>query len=391
MRTLFLKHLAPTSDMPLMNEIERAEGVYLYEKSGKRLMDLISGIAVSSLGHLNPEIKTAVHKQVDQYWHIMVYGEFVLSPQVKFAQLISSFMPPGLDSVYFTNSGTEATEGAMKLAKRATGRPDIIAAKNAYHGSTQGAASLMNPTDFTQAFHPLLPGIRHIEYNNEASLEIIDSNTAAVIVEPIQGESGVTLPSSGFLKKLKEKCQKNGALLIFDEAQTGFGRTGKMFAWQHWGVEPDIILLAKALGGGFPLGAFVSSRELMKKLSYDPVLGHITTFGGHPVSTAAGLAALDFMIKTDLVNEVEKKGQLFEIGLKHPAVLEMRRIGLMMALEVGSFEKVMKVVKFGLENGILVDWFLFNNTSIRLAPPLVISEEEIAFACKVLKEGLDQI
>ncbi|MCB0661408.1 MAG: aspartate aminotransferase family protein [Saprospiraceae bacterium] len=389
MRTLFLKHLAPTSEMPLMIEIERAEGIYLIQKNGEKIIDMISGIAVSSLGHLNPAIKKAVHDQVDAYWHTMVYGEFVLSPQVKLASLISDHLPGNLDSVYFTNSGSEATEGAMKLAKRATGRAEIISASNAYHGSTQGAASLMWPTTFTQAFHPLLPGTSHIQYNNFEDLEKISRQTAAVIIEAVQGEAGVVAPVEGYLEAVREKCTETGTLLIIDEAQTGFGRTGKTFAIEHSGIQPDMVLLAKALGGGFPLGAFVASKDLMKHLAFDPPLGHITTFGGHPVCTAAGLAAFEYLLENRVVEQVDAKATLIKKHIQHPAIRSIRNVGLMFALEIGSFEKVFKVVKAGLEQGILVDWFLFNSDCIRLAPPLIISEEEIKLACEKLKTAMD--
>lgn len=390
MRRLFLNHIAPTSEMPLMLEIEKAEGIYLIQKNGEKIIDMISGIAVSSLGHLNPAIKKAVHEQVDAYWHTMVYGEFVLSPQVQFAALIAKHLPGKLDAVYFANSGSEATEGAMKLAKKATGRPDIIAAKRAYHGSSQGAASLMWPSTFTQAFHPLLPGIHHITYNDFEDIQKINHRTAAVILEAVQGESGITLPVEGYLEAVRERCDEVGALLIIDEAQTGFGRTGKTFAVEHSGIEPDILLLAKALGGGFPLGAFVASKDLMQHLAHDPPLGHITTFGGHPVSCAAGLAGLKFLLENKLVEKIPAKRQLILENLQdHPAIGHIRSIGMMFALEIGSFEKVFKVVKAGLEEGILVDWFLFNSDCIRLAPPLVISEEEISIACKKLSRALD--
>lgn len=373
-----------------MLEIERAEGMYLYDKSGKAYLDLIAGIGVSCLGHCHPRVVGAAKAQLDKYLHTLVYGEFVLAPQVQLASLLAEQLPDLLDSVYFVNSGSEATEGAMKLAKRYTGRAEIIAAKRAYHGSTQGAASLMDPTTFTQAFYPLLPGIRHIDFNCEFCLQRITERTAAVIVETVQGEWGVRPPRGEYLKKLRRRCDETGALLILDEIQAGYGRTGTLFAFEQYGIRPDILLLAKGMGGGMPIGAFVSSRDIMQSLTRDPVLGHITTFGGHPVSCAAGLATLETLLEEDLIGQVKKKEQLFHDLLRHPAIREVRSAGLLMAMEMDDFEIIRKVILHCLDNGVVTDWFLFNDRSLRIAPPLIIIEEQIEKACQIILEGVER-
>ncbi|MDX1940904.1 MAG: aspartate aminotransferase family protein [Saprospiraceae bacterium] len=391
LRQLFLQHLAQTSDTPLALEITRAEGMYLFDNQGKPYLDLIAGIGVSSLGHRHPRIVEAIKNQLDKYLHTMVYGEFVLSPQVQLAKLLTQNLPKPLDSVYFVNSGAEAVEGAMKLAKRFTNRPEIIACKNAYHGSTQGAASLMFPKDFTQSYHPLLPGIQHIEYNNETDLNQISTQTAAVIVETVQGESGVYPPKNDYLKKLRERCDEFGALLILDEIQAGYGRTGSLWAFLQYDIVPDILLLAKGMGGGMPIGAFIASREVMQVLSHNPILGHITTFGGHPVSCAAALATLQTLLESDFIQQVPSKEKLFHELLVHPAIVEVRSAGLMMAVELPSFDFVRAVIKICLEKGILTDWFLFNNHALRIAPPLIIEEEHIRFACKVIVEAIEEV
>lgn len=392
LRQVFLQHVAQTSDMPLSLEIERASGMYLYTPQGKRYMDLIAGIGVSSLGHCHPAVVAAVQQQAGQYMHTMVYGEYVLAPQVQLAQALANALPAPLDTVYFVNSGTEATEGAMKLAKRYTGRAEIIACRKAYHGSTQGAASLMSPTDFTQGYHPLLPGVQHIEFNCLVCLERITNRTAAVFVEPVQAEWGVRTAQPGYLEALRKRCTETGTLLVFDEIQTGYGRTGTLWGMQHSGVVPDVVLLAKGMGGGMPIGAFVASGSVMQVLSHTPVLGHITTFGGHPVSVAAALATLQTLQETALVEEVEAKGALFESLLcSHPHIQEIRRAGLLMALQLDTFDAVRQTILYCLEQGLVVDWFLFNERSIRIAPPLIIGEEEIRWACRVLRDGLDSL
>ncbi|MFN0035739.1 MAG: aspartate aminotransferase family protein [Saprospiraceae bacterium] len=388
LRPHFFRHLAQTSPAPLALEIERAEGCWLYGRNGERWLDLIAGIGPSVLGHRHPRVQASVQQQLDSYWHTLVYGEFVLAPQVRLAQLLAENLP-GPDSVYLTNSGTEATEGAMKLAKRATGRPHFVACRHAYHGSTQGAASLMWPTDFTAAFQPLLPGIRHIDFNNDEDLAVIDRQTAAVVVETVQGEAGVILPRPEWLLALRRRCDEMGALLILDEIQAGMGRTGRLFAFEKYGIVPDILLLAKGFGGGMPLGAFVARRELMQTLTHDPVLGHITTFGGHPVCAAAGLATLEILLEGDLLAQVPAKEALFKSLLVHPAIREVRSAGLWLAVDLGDAAKVQKMIQHCIGHGVITDWFLFNDRSLRIAPPLPISEEEIRFACAVIQTGLD--
>jgi acetylornithine/succinyldiaminopimelate/putrescine aminotransferase len=389
LRQLFLQHVAQTSAFPLMLEIDSAQGMYLHNKGGKTYLDLIAGIGVSCLGHKHPAVVEAIKSQADRYLHTLVYGEFVLAPQVQLAELLATQLPAPLESVYFVNSGTEATEGAMKLAKRYTGRAEIISCKKAYHGSTQGAASLMWPKDFTQAFHPLLPGVRHIEYNCESCLQDITTQTAAVVVETVQGEWGVRPPTHDYLKKLRQRCTEVGALLIFDEIQAGYGRTGTLFAFEQYDVIPDILLLAKGMGGGMPIGAFVASREVMLALSDKPILGHITTFGGHPVSCAAGLATLQTLLSTDYIQQVKQKEALFLELLKHPGIREVRSAGLWMAVEMVDFDFIQAVIKRCLEAGLLTDWFLFNDRSLRIAPPLIITEEQIRWACEVILNAVE--
>jgi acetylornithine/succinyldiaminopimelate/putrescine aminotransferase len=391
LRQSFLQHLAQTSDIPLMIEVAKAKGVYLYDTNGKAYLDLIAGISVSSLGHCHPAVVAAVQKQSAEYMHTMVYGEYLLKPQVELAQLLCAQLPAALNSVYFVNSGTEATEGAMKLAKRYTGRSEIIACKKAYHGSTQGAASLMFPKDFTRAYHPLLPGIKHIEFDCTFCLHQITEKTACVILETVQAEWGVRKPNPGYLRALKKRCKEVGALLVLDEIQVGYGRTGSLFAFEQYEVVPDILLLAKAMGGGMPIGAFVADQEIMNVFSHDPVLGHITTFGGHPVSCAAGLATLNTLLTTDHINQVKEKEQLFLQLLQHPAIQEIRSAGLLMAIQLEDFSQVKQVIEYCLEQGLIVDWFLFNSSAIRIAPPLVISEAEIRTACAIIRTALDQL
>jgi acetylornithine/N-succinyldiaminopimelate aminotransferase len=386
-RQLFLRHLAPTSEAPLLLEIERGDGVWLYDTSGKKYLDAIAGIGVSCLGHNHPAIKAALHEQTERYLHTMVYGEYVLSPQVAYAKLLTSCLPAGLDSVYLVNSGAEATEGAMKLAKRSTGRSEIIACHKAYHGSTQGAASLMSDPYFTRAYRPLLPGIKHITYNRFEDLACITEKTAAIVIEPVQAESGVTKPVAGYLEALRRRCNETGCLLVFDEAQTAFGRTGHLFAFQGLGVQPDILLLAKGMAGGMPLGAFIASRERMSLLSRDPVLGHITTFGGHPMSCAAAVATLQTILDENLIQQVADKEKQLKNGLQHEAILEVRTAGLWAAVELESFGVLQVVIQKCIKAGVITDWFLFNDRSMRLAPPLTITEEELDFVLKTVVES----
>jgi acetylornithine/succinyldiaminopimelate/putrescine aminotransferase len=400
-RQLFLRHLAQTSDAPLMLEIERAEGMYLYDTYGKAYMDLIAGIGVSALGHRHPKIIQAIQNQLDKYLHTLVYGEFILSPQVQLATLLAQHLPPNLQSVYLTNSGTEATEGAMKVAKRYTGRSHIIAARNAYHGSTQGAMSLNSDDYFTQAFRPLLPDIDWINFNNIDELDKINDKTAAVIIETVQAEVGICPPlmlttssrqgaTVSFMKKLRERCTEVGALLILDEIQAGMGRTGTLWAFEQYDIVPDVLLLAKGLGGGMPIGAFIGSKEIMTTLSHDPVLGHISTFGGHPLSSAAAFATLQTILETDLIAQVKRKENLFLQYLVHPKIKAVRSAGLWLAVEVESFEYLQKIIHYCLHKGLITDWFLFNNRSLRIAPPLIISEKNIEWACGIILEALDK-
>lgn len=390
-RQLFLNHLAQTSPAPLALEIVRSEGVYLYDTNDKKYLDVIAGISVSVLGHRHPAVVNAIKNQVDLYMHTLVYGEFVLSPQIKLVSLLTSLLPENLSSVYLVNSGSEATEGAMKLAKKYTGRSEIISAKFAYHGSTQGAASLMFPTTFTEAFFPLLPHINHIDFNCLSCLERITNKTAAVILETVQAEFGVRIPHGDFLKQVADRCKLTGTLLILDEIQTGMGRTGSLFAFSQYDVIPDILLLAKGLGGGMPIGAFISSKEIMSGLSENPVLGHITTFGGHPVSSAAAFATLQFLIDSDLISLVQAKSERFISNLKHPFIKEIRHAGLLMALDLDNAVLVRKVINLAIEKGLITDWFLFNDRSLRIAPPLTITFEEIDEACSILMECLNEV
>ncbi len=395
-RQLFLRHVAQTSDAPLALEIESAEGMYLQTVDKQQVMDLIAGISVSVLGHRPPSVQKAVEAQLNKYWHTLVYGEFILAPQVQLATLLADNLPPTLNSVYFTNSGTEATEGAMKLAKRATGRSEIIAMKNAYHGSTQGAMSLNSDDYFTQAYRPLLPDIQHITFNNFIDLEKITTKTAAIIAETVQAESGIYKPLSktenteGYLFALKKRCKEVGALLILDEIQAGMGRTGTLWAFEQYGITPDVLLLAKGLGGGMPIGAFIADCSLMQTFTNEPVLGHITTFGGHPVSCAAAFATLKALIDSDLMAQVEAKEALFKRLLVHPKIKEVRSAGLWLAVELESFEVLIQVINECLQNGLLTDWFLFNNRSLRIAPPLIIIEAEIEWACDVILKAIEK-
>lgn len=389
-RQLFLHHLAQTSPAPLGLEIVEASGLYLIDAAGRRYLDLIAGIGVSGLGHRHPAVQAAVEAQLQKYWHVMVYGEYILQPQVALATLLAQHLPAPLESVYLVNSGTEATEGAMKLAKRYTGRPEIIAARRAYHGSTQGAASLMAPTDFTQGYHPLLPGVRHVEFNCTTCLRQISTQTAAVIVETVQAEWGVRRPWGDYLQALRQRCDEVGALLILDEIQVGYGRTGTLWAFEQYGLVPDILLLAKGMGGGMPIGAFVAARPVMAALMEDPVLGHITTFGGHPVSSAAALATLQTLLASELIAAVPAKERLFRQLLVHPLIVEVRSAGLLLAVELDGFARVQRVIQAALAGGLIIDWFLFNDRSLRLAPPLTITPAEIAKACGILLAALDQ-
>jgi len=391
-RQLFYRVLGQTSDNPMAVEISHAEGVFLYEPGGKKYYDLISGVSVSNAGHGNAEIKNLIISQLDKFSHLMVYGEFVQSPQVRYGEFLVSLLPEKLNNVYFVNSGSEAVEGALKLAKRFTGRTEIISFTNAYHGSTQGSLSVLGNEELKRSFRPLLPGVNFLKFNDSIDLSKITSKTACVIVEPIQGEAGIVLPENDFLKKLQERCKETGALLIFDEVQTGVCRTGKNFAFEHYHVTPDILVLAKALGGGMPLGAFISSKEIMHTLTYNPVLGHITTFGGHPVSCAAGLAAINFLQKNIKYSETENKAMLFYSLLKDKKhVKEIRYKGLLMAIDLGDSRKLQQFIRLGIDKGFISDWFLFCDTAFRISPPLIITEEQIREVCALISDCLNEI
>jgi acetylornithine/N-succinyldiaminopimelate aminotransferase len=390
-RQLFLNYLAQTSPEPVMLEIKSAKGIYLLDPSGKKYIDLISGVSVSALGHGHPEVIKSIKSQLDKHMHIMVYGEFIQSPQVEYAHNLCETLGPGFENVYFVNSGAEAIEGAIKVSRKFTGKSEIISFENAYHGSTLGALSVMGGNNYKKGFYPLIPDTRRIKFNCLAGLLNITSNTACVIVEPVQAEAGVILPENGFLEKIRQRCDETGALLVFDEIQTGFGRTGEMFAFQKYGVKPDIIVLAKSLGGGMPLGAFISRKEIMHCLGSDPALGHITTFGGHPVSCKAGLCTLEIIKRDSLHKTVLHKEKLIRENLKHPGIKEIRGTGLLLAIDLGTPEMMHKMVKSALKNGIITDWFLFCDEAIRVSPPLNITDEEILEACRLLKKSLDQV
>jgi acetylornithine/N-succinyldiaminopimelate aminotransferase len=390
-RQLFFQHIAQTSETPLALEIEKAEGVFLFDKDGKKYLDLISGISVSNVGHRHPKVIAAIKDQLDKYLHLMVYGEYIQSPQVKLAEALSAVLPSALSSVYFVNSGSEAIEGAMKLSKRFTGRTEIISFKNAYHGSTQGSLSIMGNEEFKNAFRPLLPDTKQIVFNDADSLKEITERTACVIVETIQGEAGAVLPQNDFLEKLAKRCKETGTLLVADEIQCGFGRTGKLFAFEHYDFIPDILCVAKGMGGGMPIGAFIASKEIMNSLTNDPVLGHITTFGGHPVCCAAALATLQVLTAEKLAEKVQEKEALFRSLLKHPKIRSVNGKGLLLAIEFGSYEENKAVIDKCIESGVITDWFLFNSGSMRIAPPLTITEEQIRMACETIINAVEAV
>lgn len=387
-----MQHVGQTSPAPLALEISRAENIYLYAPDGKQYIDAISGVSVSNLGHQHPKITEAILAQTRQYLHTFVYGEMVLSPQVQLAQWLAQHLPEPLSSVYFVNSGSEATEGALKLAKRYTGRRDIVAFRNSYHGSTHGAMSLMSDSFFTSAYRPLLPNVRYINYNDPNEFAQIDKQTAAVVVEVVRAEAGVELPQGDYLQQLQAHCRQVGALLIVDEAQTGCGRIGTLFAFEQYGIVPDILLLAKAFGGGMPLGAFIASQEVMRVLTFNPVLGHITTFGGHPVCCAAGLAGLQALEEEGWLRDVKNKGELIVRQLQgHPQIVAIRSAGLMIAVQLKDAVTVQWFIRRCIENGLIMDWFLFNAESVRIAPPLVITEAQIMDLCQIFLSTLDEL
>ena len=389
-RQIFLNHVGQTSPTPLALEIVKAKGCKLIDVNGKEYIDLIGGISVCNVGHCHPKVVQAVQQQAEQYMHIMVYGELVETPQVAYAKKITEHLPASLNSVFFTASGSEATEGAMKLAKRITGRTQIVSFKNSYHGSTQGALSIMGDEYWRNAFRPLLPGILQLQYNSFEDLNNITEQTACVIAETVQAEAGVLVPQNGWLTALRSRCTQTGTLLVLDEIQCAFGRNGSLFAFEQFNVVPDILLLGKALGGGMPLGAFVSDKKLMDALTHNPVLGHINTFGGHPVCCAAGLAAFNVLLDEKLIDTVKTKEQLFLSLLHHPKIKAVRSCGLMMAVEFDSFETNKKNIDALIVQAVFTDWFLFAANCLRIVPPLVISEGEIIIACTKLKQVLDQ-
>ena len=382
--------------LPSMNhmglEIEKAENIYLYDWKGNRYTDLISGVSVSNLGHLHPAVVKAIKDQLDKYMHLMVYGEFIQAPQVQLSNLLSENLPAKLECTYSVNSGCAAIEGAIKLAKRYTGRREIAAFSNAYHGGTHGALSILGDERLKNAFRPLIPGVIKLEFNNPDSLLSISEETACVVAETIQAEAGIILPEKGFLKKLRERCDETGTLLIIDDIQMGFGRTGKLFSFEHFDIEPDILCLAKAMGGGMPVGAFISSREIMRSLTSKPELGHITTFGGHPVSCAASLATLRVLLDGELIQQAEEKGKFFRKSLiPHQAVKEIRGKGLMLAVEIHDPSKINPLFKSFMDHNLIVDRFLFNNNAFRIAPPLIINQQQIEETCHTLLNCLDKI
>lgn len=388
LRQLFLQHVAQTSTAPLALEIVKAEGCKLYDANGKEYIDLIGGISVANVGHRHPKVVEAIKNQVDDYMHVMVYGEMVQSPQVQYAKLLTENMPPSLNSVYFTNSGAEAVEGAMKLAKKVTGRVEIIAFENSYHGSTQGALSIIGDEYWRNAYRPLLPGVHHAKYNSEEVFELITETTACVIAETVQAEAGIIAPKKEWIQQLRQRCTETGTLLILDEIQAGFGRTGKLWGFEHFDIVPDALLLGKALGGGMPLGAFIADQKLMSALTDNPVLGHITTFGGHPVCCAAGKAAMEVLLSEGTMQEIKEKEALFKRLLSHPNIKKINSFGLWMAVEFESFEICKKVIDNCIEAGVLTDWFLFASYCLRISPPLSISEEEIRRSCAVILSAL---
>ena len=390
LRQLFLEHVGQTSDNPMMLEVERAEGIYLYGRDGKRWIDLISGVSVSAVGHGNRQVIDAICSQAQDYLHLMVYGEAVESPQVRYAQRIASLLPDPLDTVYFVNSGSEAVEGALKLAKCYTGRTEIIYYKNAYHGSTHGSLSVMGGEEYRNAYRPLLPDTRQIRFNEPADLRYVTPRTACVIIEPVQGEGGIFPADRDYLQALRDRCDQTGTLLIYDEIQTGLGRTGTLYFFQQYGIVPDILCTAKAFGGGMPLGAFIASNRIMSVLKTNPVLGHITTFGGHPVCCAAGLAALEYILSERLTEQADAKGALYESLLAgHPLVREIRRTGLLLGVEFGDSELTARIVLRAIDRGLMTEWFLFHDTAMRIAPPLTITDAEIRESCEILLEVLN--
>jgi acetylornithine/succinyldiaminopimelate/putrescine aminotransferase len=391
MQSDFYKYQAQTSEHPLALEVSHANGCYVYDTSGKEYLDFIAGVSANSLGHSHPKVIKAIKNQVDKYTHVMVYGEFIQQPQADLCKAIAENSPENLNSVYLTNSGTEATEGALKLAKRYTGRYEIIAANNAYHGSTQGSMSVSDVERQNSAFRPLIPGTKFIHFNNTHDIQKITHKTAAVILETIQGGAGIIVPTKDYLKKVKQQCDEVGALLILDEIQPGIGRAGKFWGFENYGTIPDIIITGKGLGGGMPIGAFIASSEIMRTLTKNPKLGHITTFGGHPVIAAAALATVKEITTSNLISETLRKEQLFRKYLVHESIVEIRGIGLMLAIIVKSPEQASRIILKCLDKGLLLFWLLFEDRAIRISPPLTITEDEIRKGCEILLEVFEEI
>lgn len=388
-RQLFLSTLAQTTDFPLLLEIDRAEGIYLYGPDGQRYIDLISGIGVSNVGHRHPMVLEAIQEQLDKYLHLMVYGEYVQTPQTRLAAALCETLPDRLNNVYLVNSGSEAVEGALKLAKRYTNRREIVSCINAYHGSSHGALSVGGNELFKRAYRPLLPGISNIHYGSFHQLSSITTETAAVIIETIQGEAGIRIACREYFQALRKRCDEVGALLIVDEIQAGFGRTGKFWAFEHFDFVPDMVVCAKGMGGGMPIGAFIAPQHIMAAFKNNPLLGHITTFGGHPVSAAASFATLQVLRGENVIAEVDKKADLFRSLLVHPKIKTIRNKGLMMAVEFESFEILKPIIDRAIQLGVITDWFLFCDNSMRIAPPLIITTEEITLSCKLLLSAID--
>jgi len=387
---LFYHHLAQTTDFPMGLEVDKAEGIHIFDKEGKVYIDMISGISVNNIGHSHPHVIEAIRDQLKKHMHVMAYGEFIQDAQSQLAEKLTEILPSKLNCFYLVNSGTEANEGALKLAKRYTGRAEIISCFNSYHGNTSGSLSITGNENKKHAFRPLIPGIRFIHFNKITDLDLISDKTAAVIIEPVQGDAGVRIPSQSYMQALRKKCDETGTLLILDEVQTGFGRTGKWFAFEHFNIVPDILTLAKAMGGGMPIGAFIANRDVMSSFTNHPKLGHITTFGGHPVNCAAAKATIEVFQKENIISEVEEKGRLLESLLNHSAIHEIRRIGLMMAIEFDNARIVEDIVKECLKEGIIIFWFLSTANSFRLAPPLVITKEQIKKAAGKIVLAIDK-
>ncbi|WP_299899677.1 aspartate aminotransferase family protein [uncultured Aquimarina sp.] len=391
MKEDFFTYQAQTTPHPLAMEISHAEGSYIFATNGKKYLDFVAGVSACSLGHRHPKVVNAIKEQLDKYLHVMVYGEYIQQPAVALTKLLASLLPDPLEKTYLTNSGTEAIEGSLKLARRVTGRSQIIAARLAYHGNTMGSMSVMGYEERKQAFRPLIPDVSFISFNNENDLEQITNKTAGVILETIQGGAGFIAPKNDYLRKVKKRCEEVGALLILDEIQPGFGRTGKLFGFQNYDMTPDIVVMGKGMGGGLPIGAFTASSEMMNQLQDNPKLGHITTFGGNPVIAAAALATLEEISQSDLMSETLEKEKLIKSLLVHPLITEIRGVGLMLALITVTPDIANEIVLKCQDNGLILFWLLFEPKAVRITPPLTISKEEIKEGCQIILEVLDNL